>query len=99
MRTNRLLAIARRERCKHGRLPIGDCARVARRAVARVLCVGRRKRARDDRLEPVADPSARAGFAGRVEANGLERHAEAVRDIGSRVDERAVEVEGEQLEF
>ncbi len=59
--------------------------------------VGRRERACNQGLDAVADPSARTRFAGRVEADGLERHANAVRDIGSRVDERAVEVEREQL--
>ena len=61
--------------------------------------VGRRERARDQRLETVANPDARPRLAWSGDADGLERAPKAVRDIRSRVDERAVEVDGEQLDL
>ena len=71
------------------------------RAVARgrVGTAGRvcvRERAGDQGLETVADPGARQLLAGRRKADRLERAAQAVRDVRCGVDERAVEIDGEQ---
>src|SRR5690606_23794284 len=70
---------------------LGMDAVVARRAR---VC----ERAPNQLLEPVADPDARERLAGRLEACGFERPVDAVRDVGCGVDERAVQVDGEQLE-
>ena len=40
----------------------------------------------------------RSAFTRRLDADRRERAAESVRDVGSGIDERAVEIDGEQLD-
>src|SRR4029079_5301999 len=59
---------------------------------------GVRERATDQRLEAVADPHSRARLARRLEADGFQAAAQTVRDVWSRIDECAVEIDREQVE-
>ena len=62
-----------------------------RRLVVRAAAAVR-DRARDQGLEAVTDPGARARLAGSRIADRLERTAQTVRDVGRGIDQRAVEI-------
>src|SRR5690606_40867852 len=67
-----------------------------RGAVCRVVEPYRvRERAANELVDAVADPRVRIRLAGRSEAEGCERVSEAVGEVRYRVDEGAVEIEGD----